>query len=105
MNIRTQLRGLAAAAALAVAIVSLPSGVVHAMPKHPPDNGVRCAYFIQASGQWRFYLPGEAIEVYTADGVSHSLVCGEDGNWHELLKPMPGSPTNHVNPGTHVAQP
>ena len=27
------------------------------------------------------------------------------GPMHELLKPMPGSPTNHVNPGTHVAQP
>lgn len=105
MNMRTQLRGLAAAAALAVGIISLPSGTAHAMPKQPVDNGVRCGYFIQVAGQWRFYLPGEAIYVHDANGKGHTLVCGDDGNWHETVSQVPGSTTNHVNPGTSVSQP
>jgi hypothetical protein len=83
MKIQTHIRTLAAAALLALPIVSVSAGQVHAEPRHPKDNGVRCALEDPEGSDydWEFYLPGDVIEVQMPWGTER-LVCGADGEWH-----------------------
>jgi hypothetical protein len=81
MNIRLPIRILAAASALTLIGAGLATTQANALPKHPGDNGVRCAYFNQSTGEWEFYLVGDYVQIKTSDGQYHTLLCGYDGNW------------------------
>jgi hypothetical protein len=69
------------AALLGVAVLSVPAVGAYAKPRSPVDNGVRCAYFDPATGEWSFYLPFDIIQVKGSDGKVHELVCDATGNW------------------------
>ncbi len=92
MNIRTRIRTLATAAVLALTVVSVSAGHVHAKPRNPND-GPRCAMSYRGPGyvnmninavgeDWTFYLPGEREEVLADDSTHiYTLECGRNGNW------------------------
>ncbi len=94
MTIRTRIRTLAAAALLALAVVSVSAGRVHAKPKHP-GNGVHCAAAGPTVGEddedWVFFLPGDEIVAYDSADHPHTLRCGADGKWHEVRRVTPAA--------------
>jgi hypothetical protein len=85
MNIHTRIRTLAAAALLALTVVSMSAGQADAKPRRPADNGVRCASYDPTTGEWDFLLPGETITI-----GSITLRCGADGKWHPARYATPG---------------
>jgi hypothetical protein len=82
MDRRTRVASLATAVLLATTVWFVSSAPAEARPKHPPDNGVRCVYHNQQTGEMEFYLPGQNIFVNDANGDYVMLTCGDDGNWH-----------------------
>jgi hypothetical protein len=97
MSIRSHAQSLAMASALALTVVSAAATHVSAMPKHPGDNGVRCAYFNKQTGEWEFYMPGETMEVTDSQGNIWLLTCSRDGRW-VLQTSSPSSPIAPVGP-------
>jgi hypothetical protein len=83
MNIPTRVRTLVMVSLLAMTALTSPATQAHAKPKHPVDDGVRCA--IQTGpGQYDFYLPGEQIVYRDGAGNVHVMQCNEEGDWVEL---------------------
>ena len=94
MSIPTRIRTLATAALLALTVVSVSAGHVHAKPRNPND-GPHCAMASHGVGWNRvglndsptdpgvwFYLPGEQEDVYNfKDSKFYTLECGQNGNW------------------------
>ena len=78
--IREYLRTLTVAT-LALSVLAAPGVTSYAKIEHPPDDGVRCAYFNNKTGQWLFYMPGETIAILDENGHPTYLRCGYDGNW------------------------
>jgi hypothetical protein len=94
MSIRMHAQALAAASVLALTFVGVVATHVEAMPKHPGDNGVRCAYFNKQTGEWEFYMPGESIWVTDSKGNEWLMTCAPDGRW--ILQTTP--PTSPIAP-------
>jgi hypothetical protein len=91
MTLAKHIRTLTGAALLALTVLSVTGEHVHAKPKRPVDDGIRCAIFNEKSGEWEFYLPGEVITVMIA-GFDQRLRCGADGEWTVVVRPMPSAP-------------
>jgi hypothetical protein len=83
MTIGKHARALATALTLGSAILSLSTVQAEARekPKHPPDNGVRCA-ITRSDGYIDFYLPGESVR----DKFGQWKICGADGEWHSAAR-------------------
>ena len=94
--VREYLRTLGAAS-LALTILAIPATDTYRRPIHPPDNGVRCAVFNRGFNEWDFFTPGDIITVNDAQGNTHFLQCGPNGQWIDVTSAQPGG--NHANPG------
>ena len=81
-------RVLVAALVIGSAVLGVSTGQAEARDNHPADNGVRCAYYNQETGELEFYLPGQSLLVQDSDGRWHYLWCGEDGNWKDRTDDM-----------------
>jgi hypothetical protein len=86
MSIRHRLTVLSTALLLGVAVASVVAGQAEARDNRPADNGVRCLYYDPATGEMNFYLPGQNIFVFDANGEYVMLTCGSDGNWYNPLQ-------------------
>ena len=86
MRVRHRLTALSIALLLGVAISTGVAGQAEARDNRPVDNGVRCLYYDPATGEMDFYLPGQNIFVFDANGEYVMLTCGSDGNWHDGLQ-------------------
>jgi hypothetical protein len=75
---------LATALALAVGVAGTSASPTEARDNLPGDNGARCAYYNQETGELEFYLPGQFVELTDSEGRSHILICGNDGNWVDM---------------------
>jgi hypothetical protein len=85
-------------ASLTLIVLAIPSANSYTKIQHPPDDGIRCAYFNNQTGAWQFYMPGDKIVVIDAHGNPVYLYCGQDGNW-TLWKSDQGT-SDHGNTGT-----
>jgi hypothetical protein len=84
---------LAMAAMLALTVAgSLAAPALAKPPRHPADNGVRCAYYNPQTGEIEMHMVWDLITVGGKD-----LVCGEDGNWF-AIRALPLSPVGAVAP-------
>ena len=82
MDHRSRAASLATAVLLGIGVCFAFAAPAEARPKHPPDNGVRCVFHNPQTGEMDFYLPGQNIFVFDANGDYVMLTCGDDGNWH-----------------------
>jgi len=89
MRMYRRVTTLATALALGAALSALPTGRAEARDNRPVDNGVRCIYYNQDTGEMDFYLPGQNIFVRDANGDYVMLTCGSDGKWIDPLQTQP----------------
>ena len=97
MSIGRYARVLVAALAIGGAVLGLGTGQAEAAKiKHPPDNGVRCwLYQVDEDhphGGWEAYEPGDVVEY----DPGHKIVCGSDGEWHDVRTDGSGGTNNGV---------
>lgn len=84
---------LAMAAMLALTVAGSLAAPALAKGKHPADNGVRCVYYNQQTGEIEFYVYGDLLTV-----GGKEFMCGTDGNWFALRESAPLSPVGAVAP-------
>ena len=89
MRMHRHVTTFVAALALGAALSALPTGRAEARDNRPVDNGVRCIYYNQDTGEMDFYLPGQNIFVLDANEEYVMLTCGSDGNWIDPLQTQP----------------
>jgi hypothetical protein len=61
--------------ALALSAIGLTAPAADA--RRPVDDGVRCAIFHRATGEWEFFLPGDIFR----GSSGQSWLCGPRGVW------------------------
>jgi hypothetical protein len=91
MSIRQRASTFATALTLGIAVAAISVGQAEARDNDPWDDGIRCVYYNQETGEMDFYLPGQSVEVYDANGTLHLLICLGDGTWHDFQRPAPRS--------------
>ena len=84
MTIVRHARVLAAALMIGSAMFGASTGQAEARDNLPGDNGVRCVYYNQETGEMEFYFPGDSIFLRGSDGNMRMLYCMEDGTWKDV---------------------
>jgi hypothetical protein len=70
-------RALLPALGLALALGAIGLATPAADARRPVDDGVRCAIYHRATGEWEFFLPGDIFR----GSSGQSWLCGPRGVW------------------------
>jgi hypothetical protein len=99
---QVDIRTLAMASMLALAVAGIPAVSAHADTKGGKTQPKLCSYSPGDDGEdYTYVVPGTVVQFGTEEH-SHLEVCGKDGNWQQALVVQPGGLTGGSSGGTRL---